>query len=90
MADAGGGSAQPGQPEPAPSVPSQPPAQAKTPPERPLPADELPEPEGGRWEALPALVQEVVEQETEAQNAATEQPARPVAESGAGEALSVG
>ena len=87
MADAAGGSAQPGQPEPAPSVPSQPPAQAKTPPERPLPTDELPEPEGGRWEALPALVQEAVEnivQHTEAQNAAAEQPARPVAASEAG------
>eukprot|EP01045_Picozoa_sp_COSAG04_P006499 COSAG04_NODE_321_length_16881_cov_18.146347_5_plen_313_part_00 len=87
MADAAGGSAQPGQPEPAPSAPSQPPAHAKTPPERPLPTDELPEPEGGRWEALPALVQEVVQhivQETEAQNAAAEQPARPVAASGGG------
>ena len=93
MADAGGGSAQPGQPEPAPSVPSQPPAQANTPPERPLPTDELPEPEGGRWEALPALVQEVVEnivQDTEAQNAAAEQPARPVAEPGAGAPTAAG
>ena len=80
MADAGGGSAQPGQPEPAPSVPSQPPAQAKTPPERPL-------------EALPALVREVVDgivQDTEAQNAAAEQPARPVAASGAGAPAAAG
>ena len=93
MADAGGGSAQPGQPEPAPSAPSQPPAHAKTPPERPLPTDELPEPEGGRWEALPALVQEAVEnivQHTEAQNAAAEQPARPVAEPGAGAPAAAG
>ncbi len=74
MADAGGGSAQPGQPEPAPSVPSQPPAQAKTPPE-------------------PALVREVVDgivQDTEAQNAAAEQPARPVAASGAGAPAAAG
>ena len=93
MADAAGGSAQPGQPEPAPSAPSQPPAQANTPPERPLPTDELPKPEGGRWEALPALVQEVVEnivQDTEAQNAAAEQPARPVAASGAGAPAAAG
>ena len=90
MADAAApGPAQPSQPEPAPSAPSQ----AKMPPERPLPADELPEPEGGRWEALPALVQEVVEnivQDTEAQNAAAEQPARPVAASGAGAPAAAG
>ena len=80
MADAAGGSARPGQPEPAPSAPSQPPAQAKTPPERPL-------------EALPALVREVVDgivQDTEAQNAAAEQPARPVAASGAGAPAAAG
>jgi len=80
MADAAGGPAQPGQPEPAPSAPSQPPAQAKTPPERPL-------------EALPALVREVVDgivQDTEAQNAAAEQPARPVAASGAGAPAAAG
>ena len=80
MADAAGGPAQPGQPEPAPPAPSQPPAQAKTPPERPL-------------EALPALVREVVDgivQDTEAQNAAAEQPARPVAEPGAGAPAAAG
>jgi len=80
MADAAGGSARPGQPEPAPSAPSQPPAQAKTPPERPL-------------EALPALVREVVDgivQDTEAQNAAAGQPARPVAASGAGAPAAAG
>ena len=80
MADAAGGPAQPGQPEPAPSAPWQPPAQAKTPPERPL-------------EALPALVREVVDgivQDTEAQNAAAEQPARPVAASGAGAPAAAG
>ena len=42
---------------------------------------------------MPALVQEVVEnivQDTEAQNAAAEQPARPVAESGAGAPAAAG